>query len=154
MKSARRVVFALLLFVVALMVVYALWRPGTDVRDGRNDRGSNGIWLAHGWLGGDEWFVRNNKANEFTKYRAPESIKALAEKLRRHGIKDVFPHLCPAEPTGHLPAVDTKQVERFLDIFAGFRVMPWIGGAKRNECQGKQCALASGFRGGHSIFTG
>ena len=127
-KSARRVVFAILLLVVAVIIAYAVWRPGTEVRDGRNDRGSNGVWLAHGWLGGDEWFVRNNKTNEFTKYRAPDSIKALAEKLRRHGIKDVFPHLCPAEPTGHLPAVDAKQVEQFLDIFAAFRVIPWIGG--------------------------
>jgi len=128
MESAKRIVIAILCIAATAVIAYAIWRPGTEVRDGRNDRGSNGIWLAHGWLGGDEWFVRNKKTNEFTKYRAPESIRALAEKLRRHGIKDVFPHLCPAEPTGHLPAVDAKQVEQFLEIFAGFRVMPWIGG--------------------------
>jgi len=128
MQSAMRIVIAILCLAATAVIAYALWRPGTEVRDGRNDRGSNGIWLAHGWFGGDEWFVRNNKTNEFTKYRAPESIKVLSEKLRRRGIKDVFPHLCPAEPTGHLPAVDARQVEQFLEMFSEFRVMPWIGG--------------------------
>jgi hypothetical protein len=51
----------------------AVWSPGLDVRDGRHDRGQNGIWL--------------------------------------------------------LPRVNDEQTGRFLDAFADFRVMPWIGGA-------------------------
>ena len=113
---------------VAVCVAYLLWRPGLDVRDGRHDRGHNGIWLGHGWLGGDDWFVRNDKTNEFARFREPARIRELAEQLRRHHITDVFPHLCPAEPEGSLPPVDAQQVERFLDTFAGFRVLPWIGG--------------------------
>lgn len=127
-RSVRRVAIAVVSVIAAGFLAYAFWRPGLDVRDGRNDRGSNAIWLAHGWLGANEWFIRNNKTNEFTKYRSLASIKALAEKLRSHGIKDVFPHLCPAEPTGQLPPVDPKQVEQFLDVFGDFRVLPWIGG--------------------------
>lgn len=112
----------------ALWVGYWLWSPGLNVRDGRHDRGRNGIWLGHGWLGGDDWFVRYGKTNEFARFRDPARIRELATQLRRHHITDVYPHLCPAEPDGTLPPVDSNQVERFLDAFDGFRVMPWIGG--------------------------
>jgi hypothetical protein len=115
---------------VALIVPvgYAVWSPGLDTRDGRHDRGQNGIWISHGWLGDDGWFIRNAKTNEFNRYRRRDSIQALATKLREHHVTDVFPHLCPADVDGPIPAVDSKQVEKFLDEFAGFRVMPWIGG--------------------------
>jgi hypothetical protein len=113
---------------LAVWAAYLLWRPGLDVRDGRHDLGRNGIWLGHGWLGGDDWFLRYDKTSEFERFRDPGRIRELAEKLRRHHITDVFPHLCPAEPDGQLPSVDADQVERFLDAFEGFRVMPWIGG--------------------------
>src|SRR5437016_4726521 len=33
---------------------YLLWSPGLDVRDGRHDQARNGIWISHGWLGGDQ----------------------------------------------------------------------------------------------------
>ena len=124
----RRIIGAVLCVIALALLSYVLWRPGLDVRDGRHDRGSNAVWLAHGWLGADEWFVTYKKTNEFAKYRSLASIKALAENLQKHHITDVFPHLCPAEPTGGLPAVDAKQLKQFLDIFSEFRVLPWIGG--------------------------
>jgi hypothetical protein len=114
---------------VAALLAYALWRPGRDIRDGRDDLGSNAVWLAHGWLGGDEWFRVNHKTNQLALYRDPNRIQALAAKLRTNHITDVFPHLCPAEPNGKLPPIDDEQVERFLDAFNGFRVIPWVGGA-------------------------
>jgi hypothetical protein len=127
-RSVRRIAIAIFLLIAIAFVSYALWRPGLDVRDGRHDRRSNGVWLAHGWLGADEWFTTNNKTNEFTRYRSDANIKVLAAKLRAHHISDVFPHLCPADPTGQLPAVDPDQVARFLDVFHDYRVLPWIGG--------------------------
>jgi len=42
--------------VAILGLAYLLWTPGEVVRDGRFDRGLNGVWLQHGWLGDDEWF--------------------------------------------------------------------------------------------------
>jgi hypothetical protein len=126
--SVLRVGVAVLGVVGVAVVCYALWRPGLDITDGRDDRGSNAVWIAHGWLGGDDWFITTRKTNEFARYRSPVSIQALGEKLRRHHITDVFPHLCPVEPTGQLPAVSAQQVERFLDAMEGFRVLPWIGG--------------------------
>jgi len=113
---------------LAMWLVYLLWSPGLDVRDGRDDRGRNGIWLSHGWLGDDRWFIQNGKSNELHNFRSPESIRTLAVKLHRNHITDVFPHLCPAEIDGSLPEVDEAQMERFLDAFDSFRVMPWIGG--------------------------
>ncbi len=115
-------------FLVALFASYWLWSPGLDVRDGRNDKSQNGIWLGHGWLGGDDWFFQNDRTNDFAKFRDASQIRELASKLRQHHIRDVFPHLCPASLSGELPSVDSAQVERFLNEFTGFRIMPWIGG--------------------------
>ena len=128
LHSTRRVIIGVAIVIALLVLGYFLWQPGMDVRDGRHDRGCNAIWIAHGWLGADEWFVRNNKTNQLIGYREARKIGELAEKLRRHGIRDVYPHLCPADASGQVPATDREQVERFLDIFGGFRVMPWIGG--------------------------
>jgi hypothetical protein len=116
--------------VLLLLVVggYVLWTPGLTVRDGRHDRKQNAIWISHGWLGDDAWFLRNDKTNEFAAYRNQERIDALASRLRAHHITDVYPHLCPAEVEGSIPKVDATQTERFLDAFAEFRVIPWIGG--------------------------
>ena len=72
------------ILLIALWCAYLLWTPGLDVRDGSHDRGQNGLWLAHGWLGADEWFIRNGITNEYSKYRNPQSIHELADKLRRH----------------------------------------------------------------------
>src|SRR5262245_10608663 len=121
--SIRRIIAAVLGIIAFALLAYVLWRPGLDVRDGRHDRGSNAVWLAHGWLGADEWLVTYKKTNELAKYRSLVNIKALAEKLRRHHVSDVFPHLCPAEATGGLPPVDAKQLDQFLDIFGEFRVL-------------------------------
>ena len=123
-----RIAAALCLIFGFAALSYLVWQPGLDIKDGRHDRGSNGIWIAHGWLGADQWFHKNRKTNEFEKYRDVARVRALAGKLREHGITDVFPHLCPAEPNGDLPPVDARQVETFLDVFEGFRVLPWIGG--------------------------
>jgi hypothetical protein len=107
---------------------YAAWRPGIDIQDGRHDLRKNGIWLGHGWLGADSWFVENGKTNQLREFRNPAHLHALAETLRRNHIHDIFPHLCPSDPYGNLPPMDDAQVERFLKEFRDFRVMPWIGG--------------------------
>jgi hypothetical protein len=107
---------------------YVVWQPGKDIRDGRHDLGKNGIWLGHGWLGADTWFIENGKTNQMEKFRNLANIRRLAETLRQHHIKDVFPHLCPSDPYGNLPPIDEAQAERFLAEFHDFRVMPWVGG--------------------------
>jgi hypothetical protein len=84
--------------------------------------------LAHGWLGGDAWFTENQKEAQKPSYRSDAALSALASRLAKHGISDVFPHLCPADGLGDLPPVDAMAVERFLDALPGVRVWPWVGG--------------------------
>lgn len=114
----------LLLVLVGRMV----WSPGRDVTDGRHDGSNNGIWLQHGWLGHDSWFVENDRTDRFPRFRSAAKIRELASTLRRNHIKDVFPHLCPTRPSGEIMLVDDKQTELFLSELRGFRVLPWIGG--------------------------
>jgi hypothetical protein len=140
---------------------YWIWSPGLDVRDGRHDRGQNGIWISHGWLGDDGWFVKNGKTNELGRYRTSDSIRALAAKCRKNHITDIFPHLCPADVEGQIPSVDAGQVERFLDEFAAFRVLPWIGGANGSSARYRNAKWRQNFIGSvkhlfdvHSRFAG
>lgn len=117
---------SLVLLLVTAAVSYVLWSPGTDLRDGSHDLGTNGIWLQHGWLGDDGWFERNKR--DKSNFRSESRIRALADQLARNHITDVFPHLCPSDRTGQIAPVDHEQVERFLDHTPNLRVMPWVGG--------------------------
>ena len=127
----RRRLIVLGALIIAGPSGWFLWQPGATVTDGRHDRRHNGLWLQHGWLADDGWFIRNGKEDRMNQLRDPAALAAQVELCRRHHITDLFPHLCPANSDGALPAVDDAQVERFLGAFAApeFRVMPWVGGA-------------------------
>ncbi|MFH1929403.1 MAG: glycosyl hydrolase family 18 protein [Chloroflexota bacterium] len=117
----------LLLAVLALVTVaYGIWSPGQIVEDGRNDLGYNGIWLQHGWLGDDAWFVRYDR--DLNRFRDVNAVRALAKTLSEHNIRDIFPHLCPCASDGRIAQVDHAQAELFLGELSGFRVLPWVGG--------------------------
>ncbi|MGD9321055.1 MAG: glycoside hydrolase family 18 protein [Desulfobacteraceae bacterium] len=124
----------LLLFIVVgfLGLAYLAWTPGKRVRDGRHDLGSNGIWVEHGWLGDDLWFSRNRMDKR--TFRDSQKIQELAELLASHGVKYVFPHLCPSNANGKIAQADPKQTERFLDHFEDFKILPWIGGVLGVHC--------------------
>jgi hypothetical protein len=126
--SVKRALIDLAVLAVAGGIFWLFWTPGEDIRDGRHDRGENGLWLAHGWMGGDEWFSSNGKEAEKPKYRSPEALTALTARVREHGIRDLFPHLCPLDSTGALPPVDAASTEKFLDAVQPARVWPWVGG--------------------------
>jgi hypothetical protein len=122
------VAVAVVTLVGGIITAWMLWTPGSDFRDGRHDRGSNALWLAHGWMGADDWFIRNDKTNQFSKYREPANVRALAQRLHQHHIVTVYPHLCPTSAKGDLPPINPNQVEAFLNEMVGVRVIPWIGG--------------------------
>lgn len=125
-----------LLLLIAIFGVmglgYLLWSPGKTIRDGRHDLHSNGIWLQHGWLGDDQWFTRNKRDKAL--FRDDQRIQGLADLLASHGIRYVFPHACPCDPSGSIAPVDSIQTERFLDHFGEFLVIPWIGGVLSVHC--------------------
>ena len=118
----------MLLFTVlaGLGIAYLAWSPGERVTDGRHDRRSNAIWIQHGWLGDDTWFARNHRDKSL--FRDDKKIQPLAETFAQHGIKYVYPHLCPCNLQGAIPRVDDEQTECFLRHFGEFRVLPWVGG--------------------------
>jgi len=136
MGTFRRLTWRTLLLLIVIIgmtgLAYLLWSPGTTVRDGRHDLRSNGIWLQHGWLGDDSWFERNRR--DRTLFRDTRKIEELAHLLAGHGVKYVFPHLCPCNRDGTIAPVDTIQTERFLDSFGEFQVIPWIGGVLGVHC--------------------
>ena len=131
-RPPLRTLLLLLGVLGALGVAYLVWSPGLRVRDGRHDLRSNGIWVQHGWLGDDGWFARNER--DASLFRDPKRIRQLARLLADHGVMYVFLHLCPCGPGGAVAPVDAEQTERFLDAFADFRVLPWIGGVRGRQC--------------------
>ena len=116
------------LLLVLSALAFLFWPRGLELRDGRHDRGRNGIWIQHGWLGHRSWFEQHDKLHLLPGLRDPARVRGLARILRRHHVRDVFPHLCPASASGELPPVDHAATRRFLEAFGGLRVMPWVGG--------------------------
>lgn len=112
----------------AVPTAFMFWPRGRDVRDGRHDRGENGLWLQHGWLGDDAWFAVNNKQDRQAFFRDAANVEALRARLDAHGIRDVFPHLCPSLPGGSIMPVHAATTNAFTKAMRGIRVMPWVGG--------------------------
>ncbi len=112
--------------------VYFIWSPCEKINDGRHDLRTNGIWLQHGWLGDDSWFSENQK--DKTLFRNDQKIKELNNLLTRHGVRYIFPHLCPCYPNGEIPMVDKTQTERFIINLKEFFILPWVGGILNVQC--------------------
>lgn len=127
----KSITFLAVVFAV-IVAAYFIWSPGRQVRDGRHDLRKNGIWIQHGWLGHNSWFSKYNKNKSL--FRDADKIKELAGLFADHGIKYVFPHLCPCRKDGTIAEVDSDQTELFLHHFEGFKVMPWIGGVLNVQC--------------------
>lgn len=113
---------------LALWGVYLLWSPGRDVESSPHDLGVNGLWLQHGWIGDDLWYKRHDKEHLKPSFRDARPISELAERVRRHHIRDLYPHLAPSSPKGDLLEPDHDQLELLLDHLEHERVMPWVGG--------------------------
>ena len=125
-KSALRIVAALAFILGIPALGYLIWQPGSEAP--LPDFANNAIWIGHGWLGDDAWFIRNGR--DPAKFRSEAKISELLRKLADHRTRTVYPHLCPARPDGRIAAYDDAQVERFLDLAekSGIKVIPWIGG--------------------------
>jgi hypothetical protein len=126
LKSMLRILLAVAIFCGIVLLVYALWQPGSNKVLPKFE--NNAIWLGHGWLGDDLWFKRNKQ--KFEDFRSAEKVEKLLKKLTDNDIKTVYPHLCPAQFNGRIAAYNDEQIERFLDIADKYKikVIPWIGG--------------------------
>ncbi len=148
LPSRRRLMIYAGIFLLAAGFYYA-WSPGTIITDGRHDLHHNAIWMAHGYLGDDAWFTRNNKSDLLPACRDSIRLKQTAELFRRHHITDLFVHLCPANIDGSLPALDHDQAERLLDVFpeSEFRILPWVGGVSTDTAHIDDVAWRKQFAG-------
>ena len=124
--SLCRILIALAIILGVPALAYFIWSPGSD--SPLPDLPDNAIWLGHGWLGDDSWFLRNQRNK--SDFRNPEKMTALFRKLAENKISIVYPHLCPAQFNGRIAPYDSAQIERFLDLAGQYniKVIPWIGG--------------------------
>lgn len=126
-RLARLVAFAVLILTIGgCLVGYRIWEPGKKFTDGRHDRGQNGIWMQHGWLGDNKWFKRYGR--DPSLFRDRTRITKLKKTLATHNFTDLYPHLCPCDKSGTIPQVDPAQTRLFLLVMNDRRVMPWVGG--------------------------
>ena len=132
-KSALRIVAALAIILGIPALFYWVWQPGSNAP--LPEYSNNAIWLGHGWLGDDSWFIRNNRNKD--DFRSVEKISALCKRLSNNKISTVYPHLCPAQLNGKIAPYNSEQVERFLDIAAQYniKVIPWIGGVYEDSAR-------------------
>jgi hypothetical protein len=57
-RPPQRTIALLLTVLLAICGGYAVWNPGRDTPMA-NDRKTNGLWLQHGWIGHDSWFIEH-----------------------------------------------------------------------------------------------
>jgi len=131
-KPPYRTIFTILTLFLIITGTYLIWSPGEIITDGRHNLNKNGIWIQHGWLGDDKWFSRNKRDTEL--FRKSEKIKKLIGLFENHGIKYIYPHLCPCSSRGNIAKVDHAQTMLFLDHSNGFAVLPWVGGVYGLHC--------------------
>ncbi|MFF3767635.1 hypothetical protein ACFYYR_26635 [Streptomyces sp. NPDC001922] len=87
-----------------------------DVGDGTRTRHRDALWLGHAWLDGR---------------RTDADLAALATRLRRTGIRDLYVHAGPLEHDGSLRSDRYRRARWFLDgtrrALPRVRVQAWLG---------------------------
>src|SRR6478609_8458560 len=80
------------------------WHPGAHPTDGRHDLGTNGVWMAHGWLANDQWFMQSpDRMAQLTTYHNTPTVIATLQDLKNKGMSDLFLDLHPCASDGALP---------------------------------------------------
>ena len=91
----------ILLAVVAVAGALFLRAPGLDVRDGRDDRGKNGIALGSSWIAGDAALPAL-------------AVGEIARSIREHHIAELYVQLPPPNADGALTGIDSARIEALL----------------------------------------
>ncbi|MFJ8109705.1 hypothetical protein [Streptomyces sp. NPDC096132] len=93
-----------------------------DPADGTRTRNRDAIWLGHAWVDG-----RKDDAD----------VKALADRLRDTGMRDLYVHAGPLEHDGTLPASAYPRAKWFIAAVhreaPGIRVQAWLGDRLASE---------------------
>jgi hypothetical protein len=116
--------------VLALVLIVPLLAAGIALRvnyagdpgPGTHTRNRDAFWLGHAWVDG-----RKRDAD----------VKALAERLRSTGIRDLYVHAGPLEHDGTLPTSDYPRARWFISAvreeLPGVRVQAWLGDELASE---------------------
>ncbi|WP_369233496.1 hypothetical protein AB5J56_16530 [Streptomyces sp. R21] len=116
--------------VLALVLIVPLLAAGIALRvnyagdpgPGTHTRNRDAFWLGHAWVDG-----RKRDAD----------VKALAERLRSTGIRDLYVHAGPLEHDGTLPKSDYPRARWFISAvreeLPGVRVQAWLGDELASE---------------------
>ncbi|MFI6510204.1 hypothetical protein ACIBCT_21575 [Streptosporangium sp. NPDC050855] len=115
--------------------------------------GHDALWLGHAWVDGR---------------KTAEDVRALAGRLRRTGIKDVYVHSGPFDGDGTLPASKHPKAADFLKWWRQespkVRVSAWLGqkvdgvldlddaATRQRVLDGTRAIMALGFDGVHYNF--
>lgn len=113
------------------------WHPGQILRSGAHDRGTNGVWMAHGWLAHDHWFMQNpERMAQLTVYHNTPSVIATLQDLRNKGMGDAFLDLHPCAAGGRLPAAshDSAATLALMARDLKIRTWAWVGGNRGETC--------------------
>ncbi|MFF3844871.1 hypothetical protein [Streptomyces sp. NPDC002328] len=124
-RRIRRLALTLLLIpLVPLLTALAALRVNYmgDPVDGTLTRGKDALWLGHAWVDG-----RKKDAD----------VTALAARLKRGGIRDLYVHAGPLEHDGTLPESAYPRARWFIDAvhreLPGIRVQAWLGDVLASE---------------------
>lgn len=113
------------------------WHPGQSLRTGAHDRGANGVWMAHGWLASDQWFMQSpERMGLLATYHNTPTVIATLQDLKNRGMGHVFLDLHPCETSGDLPPATHSGAE-MLGLQAAMlriRAWPWVGGNRGETC--------------------
>lgn len=131
-RPPQRTFAALFVIFLLFYIMHFFWQPGRAFKDGSHDLKRNALWLQHGWIGADSWFVENNRLAKKPLFRDVKKVREFADLLNKHHIADVYPHLCPVQNDGAIMPVDDRQTELFLRELEGVRVLPWIGAPRED----------------------
>lgn len=113
------------LLVLLLFVLYYLFMFGSNLLPIGNghvyNQRKNGIWLGRKWVRGRE--------NEFSPAQMTSALRA----FHKRGIMYLYPHCCPMDEAGNLPAVNVENIQALQKIIAennwDFQIYPWVGGS-------------------------
>jgi hypothetical protein len=111
--------------VLLTLALYFFWSPGIDPTKVGLNRHTNGIWISHGWIGDDTWFVSNQRDPD--KYHSQNAFAKLKTIIDDLHIVYLYPHLCPTNPDGTLPGINPQQVTRLASL-GKVKILPWVGG--------------------------
>ncbi|MEG8276709.1 hypothetical protein Q5694_10565 [Streptomyces sp. AHA2] len=124
-RRARRIALALVLalLVPVLAAETALYVNHTgDLAPGTRTRDRDALWLGHAWVDG-----RKKDAD----------VRALADRLRDTGIRDLYVHTGPLEHDGTLPKSVYPKARWFIDAvhreLPGVRVQAFLGDVLATE---------------------